>query len=148
MTVSPGPSLGGGLPGVFLMIRLRLWVLGQRTPEAKSHFHRIISRARAGAVSPSPLWTSVTWPRSHSVLSKAFFYRGEYQTYKSREVSQGCTWTFVKEPGRSFTGRLCVTAASYCLTALLVERPMKSRLGSLRIHDCCVHFILLISKRH
>ena len=40
-------SLIWALSDIFLMISLGFWVLGRKTPEVKSHSHRILSRVHA-----------------------------------------------------------------------------------------------------
>ena len=45
----------GDLAGIFLVVRLGLWVLGRKTPERRHHFYHIISKAHTINMTP-PRW--------------------------------------------------------------------------------------------
>lgn len=47
--------LSGDLSGIFLIVRLGLWVLGRKTPERMYHFYHIISKAHTINMTP-PRW--------------------------------------------------------------------------------------------
>ena len=49
--------LSGDLSGIFLMVRLGLWVLGRKIPERRYHFCHIISQAHTIHDSSPAAWT-------------------------------------------------------------------------------------------